>query len=340
VWRGPGEPRPPQPGDQPTVQLESFVDGEPLDERDETGEVRESTIILDQGRVVPGLYEGLLGIQPDEEREITVHMPEDHASEQVRGKDVLFKVNLLHIQERLLPDWDELPVLEEVEGTLDELREKTRAELEQAARESAERQTLDAYIKQLVEKTEYDIPDALIEREADDLLHQQGQELERYGITLDQMLKYRGKTHDEAVEELRPQAEERLKSTLALREVLRAEKLSVGDAEVDAEVERMLETYEEEQRAQARDLLSNQLRPSVASSVLDKKLRKRVVALASGSLPALEVDAAAEQSDGPGAAEEVEQSDEPGAAEEVEQSDEPGAAEEAVGVPAVSEGEQ
>jgi trigger factor len=294
VLREPEEPRPAQQGDQLSVQLESFVDGEPLDDRDENGEVRESTIVLEPDRVVAGLYEGLLGIQPGETREITVQMPEDHANERVAGKEVLFKVKLNRIQERLLPDWDELPVLEEFEGTLDELREKTRGELAETARESAERETLDAYIKQLVEQTEYDIPDALIEREADEMLHRQGHEFERYGITLDQMLQYRGKTHDEAVDELKPQAEERLKTSLAVGEVVRAEGLSVDEAEVEAEVERMLDTYEEEQRERARALLTSQLRPSVASSVLDKKLRERLVAIATGNAPALEAKAVAE----------------------------------------------
>src|SRR6266487_3933795 len=153
VLREPEEARPAQQGDQLTVQLESFVDGEPLDDRDENGEVRESTIVLEPDRVVNGLYEGLLGIAPDETRELTVHMDDDHANERVRGKDVLFKVKALRLQERLLPDWDELPVLEEFEGTLDELREKTRGELLTTARENAERETLDAYIKQLVEQT-------------------------------------------------------------------------------------------------------------------------------------------------------------------------------------------
>jgi trigger factor len=102
------------------------------------------------------------------------------------------------------------------------------------------------------------------------------------------MLQYRGKTHDEAVEELKPQAAEQLKTTLALREVMRAEGLEVDDAEVDAEVERMLSTYEEEQRERARALLSTQLRPTVASSVLDKKLRERLVAIATGEAPAIE----------------------------------------------------
>jgi trigger factor len=120
------------------------------------------------------------------------------------------------------------------------------------------------------------------------MLHRQGHEFERYGISLEQMLKYRGKTHDEAVDELKPQAEERLKNTLALGEVIRAEGLTVDDAEVDAEVERMLDTYEEDQRERARILLTTQLRPTVASSVLDKKLRERLVVISTGNAPALE----------------------------------------------------
>src|SRR5581483_5710443 len=158
----------------------------------------------------------------------------DHENEKVRDKDVTFKVKLIRLQERLLPEWDELPVLEEFEGTLDELREKSRSELAENIRNNAERETVDAYLQQLVEQTEYDIPDALIEQEADQLLHQRGHELERYGITLDQMLQYRGQTHDEAVDELKPQAEERLKTTLALREIVLAEGLTAGEDEVDA----------------------------------------------------------------------------------------------------------
>jgi trigger factor len=286
------EPRPAQQGDQLTVHLESSLDGQPLDDRDESGNVRESTLVMEPDRLVPGLYEGLLGIEIGEKREINVLMPEEHANEQVRGKEVQFEVELNSIQERLLPDWDEVPMLEEVEGTLDELRTKTRAELQESAREVAERTAIDAYIGQLVAQTEYDIPDALIEREAHDLLHQQGHEFERYGITLEQMLQYRGQTHDDAVEELKPRAEERLRSTLALREVALAEALTADEDEVDAEVERMLETYEEEQRERARTLLSGQLRSTVASSVLDKKLRERLLLIATGDAPQLEAQAA------------------------------------------------
>jgi len=289
VLREPEEPRPAQQGDQLTVQIESFLDGEPLEDREEGAEIPESNVVLEPGRLVSGLFEGLLGIEPGETREIVAHMPADHENEKVRDKDVTFKVNLVRLQERLLPDWDELPVLEEFEGTLDELREKTRGELAETIRTNGERETIDAFIKQLVEQTEYDIPDALIEQEADELLHQRGHDLERYGITLEQMLQYRGQTHDEAVDELKPQAEERLKTTLGLREVMLAEGLTAGEDEVDAEVEQILDSYEDDQRDRARQLLSTQLRSSVASTVIDKKLRERLFQIATGVAPELEV---------------------------------------------------
>jgi trigger factor len=292
VLREPEEPRAAKQGDQLTVQLESFLDGEPLEEREEGTEVPETNVVLEEGRLIPGLYEGLLGIEPDETREIVAHMPEDHENERVRDKDVTFKVTMKRLQERILPEWDELPVLEESESTLDELREKTRGELAETLRSNQEREAIDAYLKQLVEQTEYDIPDALIEQEADQLLHQRGHELERYGITLEQMLQYRGQTHDDAVEELKPEAEERLKTTLALREIVKAEGLTAGEDEVDAEVDRMIETYDEAERDRARELLSTQLRASVASTVIDKKLRERLFAIATGTAPAAPAESA------------------------------------------------
>lgn len=287
VLREPDDPRAAQPGDQLTVQIESFLDGEPLEEREDGTAVPETNVVLEPGRLLPGLFEGLLGIEPGTTREITAHMSDDHENEKVRDRDVTFKVTLKRLQERLLPEWDELPVLDEFEGTLDELREKTRGELAANIRNNQERETIDAYLKQLVEQTEYDLPDALIEQEADDLLHQRGHDLERYGITLEQMLQYRGQTHDDAVDELKPEAEDRLKTTLALREIVRAEQLSANDDEIDQEVGRIIDGYEDDQRERARELLSSQMRASVASAVIDKKLRERLFQIAIGSAPEL-----------------------------------------------------
>jgi trigger factor len=287
VLREPDEPRPARQGDQLTVQMETFADGEPLEEREEGEDVPESTLVLEPDRLIPGLFDGLVGIEPGETREVVVHMDADHENEQVRDKDVTFKATLKRIEERILPEWDELPTLEESEGTLDELRAETRRTLEENQRRETENNTVDAYLKDLAEQTEYDIPDALIRQEAEAMLEEQARSFERYGITLDQMLQFRNQTRDDATNDLLPQAEERLKTRLALREIVKAEGFTIDNDEIDAEVNRIVETYDEQERDTARNLLSTQLRSTVANSVLDQKLRERLYAIATGNAPEL-----------------------------------------------------
>ncbi|MBC8163821.1 MAG: trigger factor [Roseiflexaceae bacterium] len=283
VLKAPEEPRPAQQGDQLTVRMETYVDGEPLEDLEQ---IKDSTLVLEPKRLIDGLYDGILGVEIDETREVTVSMPEDHGNEQVAGKDVIFKVTAKEIQERMLPDWDELPTLEEAEGTLDELRAATRNEMIEAARKNAENSTVDGYIAQLVEQVEWDLPEALVEQEADAILHEQGQEFARYSITLEQMLQYRGQTHDEAVAQLLPQGELRLKNSLVLREIIKAEGITVGEEEIAAEAERMLDEYAEDQRENVRAMLNSQLRATVATGVLNQKLRDRLFQLATGAAPA------------------------------------------------------
>ncbi|NTU78574.1 MAG: trigger factor [Chloroflexales bacterium] len=289
------DPRPAQDGDQLKVRLETVVDGEPLEPRPEGEETPEQTIDLVKGRLVDELYEGLIGANVGDTLEIAAQMPEDHGNEQVRGKDVSFKVEILGLQERLLPDWEDVPTLENFEGTLDELRAKTRADMETSARNAAERKVLDGYIEQLVAQTSYDFPDVMVHDLAHNLLHDQERQFSRYGITLDQMLQYRGQTHEEAIEALVPDAERQTKVTLALREIVRHEELNILQDEIEQEVDRLLLDYEEDQRPNVAQVLqSSQMINSVANSVLDRKLRERLIAIAIGTAPALGASAAEE----------------------------------------------
>lgn len=279
------EPRPVQEGDQIKVRLDTIVEGEPLEERDENEEPAEQTMDVVPGRLVDELYAGLLGMQVGEHREMVAQMSEDHANEQVRGKEVTFKVELLGIQERLLPDWEEVPTLENFEGSLEELRAKTRAELEQTARNAAERKTLDSYIDQLVTQTSFDIPEVMVREVAESLLQEQERQFARYGITLEQMLEFRGQSRDDAIEALMPDAERQTKINLALREVVRREGLETTEAELTSEMDRLLNDYEAEDRANVAQILRTQLRSTVANAVLDRKLRERLLAIATGTAP-------------------------------------------------------
>lgn len=287
------EPRPAQQGDRLRVLLSTKVEGdedeaEAGDESEAESEASgsEEQLDLEPNRLVDELYQGLIGMNVGEKKEIVATMPDDHAEESIRGKKVTFKVEVLGIQRRIVPAWEELPGLVNFTGTLDELKAKVRADLEEAERRRAEQALLNAYLEQLVEQTTFDIPDVMIRDLAHSMLHDQEQQYARYGITLDQVLQYRGITHDQAVDELLPEAERQTKVTLALSEVIKREGLTVTDDEIAAEIERILADYEEERRPQLKEMLNTQLRSSVANVVLDKKLRARLAEIARGKLSA------------------------------------------------------
>lgn len=306
------EPRPAQQGDQLQVRLKTVIEGEEeeatkeqteeaaddseakteteadteqTDDEEEDGEFEnsEETLPLEPSRLVPELYEGLIGASVGEKKTIVAVLPEDHHEESLRGKKITFHVETLDIKRRIVPAWEELPALEGFNGTFEEFRAHVRENLANQERKRAEQKQLNSYIEQLVEQTTFDIPDVMIRDVAYSMLHEQEQQFARYGITLDQVLQYRGVTHDQAVEELIPEAEKQVKVTLALSEVIKREGITVDEDEIETEIQTILESYDEKQRPQVERTLRGQLRSSVANVVLDKKLRARLNAIASGN---------------------------------------------------------
>lgn len=288
------EPRPAQQGDELSVELEAIVDGEPLETRPEGQPPEPSTMVLEQNRLADGLFEALVGAEIDRTIQVTSLMNEEHANEKLRGKEVTFIVKVLGIKERLLPDWEELPTLEEFEGDLDALREKTRTELIESAKNIAERDSMNGYLRELLDQSSFDIPDALIQREADQILQQQEQEYARYGVKPEQVYAYRGQKREDLVAEMLPQAEERIKTTLALQEIIRSEGMTVDESEIAAELEEQVAMYDEEQRDRIRTLLSSgEFRSMISSTALDKKLRAYLLELANSGAPDAEPSAEA-----------------------------------------------
>lgn len=280
------EPRPAQDGDQLRVNLSTIVPAADPEAEPDVEAPNEQTLDLVQGRLIDELYTALIGANVGDNVETQAQMPDDHANEDVRGKLITFKVEVLGMQSRLLPDWEDLPTLEEFDGSLDELRAKTRAEMEEAVRKAAERKLTDAFVEQLLESTDFDIPVAIVRDLAESMLEEQGQQFERYGITLDQMLQYRGKTRDDALDELMPEAERQTKVTLALQEVVKAEALTVDQDDFETELARMLAEYAEGERAQIEQILRSQLQNTVASAALDRKLRARIIDIVTSEAPA------------------------------------------------------
>ncbi|MBV9788701.1 MAG: hypothetical protein JOZ51_11035, partial [Chloroflexi bacterium] len=149
--------------------------------------------------------------------------------------------------------------------------------------DKARREVIDAFLSRLSEETTFDIPEAMVEERAEELFHQQVAEFQRYGIDEDQFLKLSNKTHDEAVSQFKEQAETDVRRSLIVREFLKREDLTLSESEIAAETERFLSDFGPDRREEVMQLLDQaNMRQMVASSALDRKLRDRIVAIASG----------------------------------------------------------
>ncbi len=257
------------------------------DEDEDADDGRQQQIALVEGRVRPEIYAALIGAQPGETRTVTITYDEDEEDEALRGKTETYTLRVKNVQERLLPDWEELPTLAEFEGDLDAMRANARERLERAAEDKARRELIEAFINHLVEQHPIDLPEAMVRERAEELFHRQVAEFQRYGITEEQFLSMTGKSHDEAVEQYMEQAAPDVRRSLIVREVIRREGLTVSDDDLAAEQERFLEDFEPERRDEVRKLLSQpNMRQMIASAALDRKLRDRLIAIATGAVVA------------------------------------------------------
>jgi trigger factor len=224
--------------------------------------------------------EGVIGLVVGDQKSIVTTMPDDYSDVDMRGAEVVFEVNVTRIQERILPDWDELPTLENAEGNLADLKQRTSDELAKNARSNAENRVVNGFIDMLVAGTEYDYPEVMIEQEADRVLRTQESEYVRYGTTAEAVYKQMGRKREDLVRQLLPQGETQLKRNLAVKEFVVAEGIVIDDADIDAEIDGMIATYGDDQRDAMKALLRNELLTSVANSALDKKIRARIIELA------------------------------------------------------------
>lgn len=271
-------------------------DEDDFDEEEAAAEERQLALVED--RVRPEIYQALLGAQPGETRTVTVQYAEDDDDENLRGREVTYTIEVKNVQDRLLPEWDELPTLANFEGDFDALRANARKRLEHAAEEKARQALVEAFVERSMADSPIDLPDAMIEERAEELFHQQVAQFTRYGLTEEQYLSAMGKSHEDAVAEFRDTAEPDVRRSLVLREIIRREGLQLGDGDINAQLESVLADYTPERREEMRPMLeSPQMRNMLASAALDRKLRDRLVAIARGEAPAL--------SDGPATSEQT-----------------------------------
>ena len=191
---------------------------------------------LKEGVLLPELLAVLPGTFVDEAREVTVKFPEDYSEPRLAGKEGTIRVTLRGVKEKVLPAFDDALAKQLSDGkheTVADYRSAVRSELDEAARDMARTAREQALVKALVDASQVEVPDALVERELATQLESMERSLARQGLRLDRYFDYLGKTVPQWAADERGDAEARLKVDLVLDEFAKREAIEPSDEEID-----------------------------------------------------------------------------------------------------------
>ncbi|MBD1223741.1 trigger factor [Virgibacillus halodenitrificans] len=228
-------------GDTVVIDFEGFLGDEPF----EGGKGENHSLEIGSGQFIPGFEEQLVGKKAEEDTEITLTFPEDYHAEELAGKEATFKVKIHEIKSKELPELDDefaKDVDEEVE-TLDELKKKKKEELEEQKKQEAENQKRETLLEKASENAEVVIPEAMVDTELDQMVKEFEQRLQMQGMTLEMYSQFSGQDVDALKEQMKEDAEKRVKTNLTLEAIVENEDLEVSEDDLNAELENMASMY-------------------------------------------------------------------------------------------------
>lgn len=232
-------------GDTAVIDFEGFVDGVAF----EGGKGENYPLEIGSGSFIPGFEDQVIGMTVDKEQDIVVTFPEDYGAADLAGKEATFKVTVHEIKEKHLPEIDdELAKDVNIDGveTLDQLKDYIKANIKTRKESENENKFMDDLYKAIVASSKVEDSDALLEQEQGLMLQEIEQNLQRQGLNFEVYQQFTGKSKDDIKEDIKPQAEERVKLNAILAAIIEEEKLAVSDEELETELKTIAEYYQKE----------------------------------------------------------------------------------------------
>ena len=235
--------RPVKDGDMTVLDFEGFVDGVAFD----GGKGENYPLTIGSGAFIPGFEEQLVGAEIGKEVEVNVTFPEDYQAEELKGKAAVFKCTIKEIKEKELPALDdefasEVSEFDTLEEYKKDVKETLTIEKEKAARDAKEAAVIDA----IIADSDMDIPEAMVTTQQKQMIDEFAQRMQMQGLSMEQYFQFTGATLDKMMEQVKPQAETRIKSRLVLEAVAAKEGIEATEEDDEEEIKTMAEVYQME----------------------------------------------------------------------------------------------
>lgn len=234
------EDRPVQDKDMTIIDYEGFIDGQPF----EGGKAENYPLTIGSHSFIDTFEEQLIGKNIGEETEVNVTFPEEYHADELKGKPATFKVTVREIKEKQYDDLDD-DFAQNVSDfdTLDEYKDDLRKIISERKINEAKSNKETEVIDKIVESSEMDIPDAMVNTQVRRMADEFAGRLKQQGLSIEQYFQFTGLTPDRLLADMQPEALKRIKNRLVLEAIVKAENIEVSDEDYEAEITKMAESY-------------------------------------------------------------------------------------------------
>lgn len=230
-------------GDTAVIDFEGFADGVAF----EGGKAENYNLKLGSGNFIPGFEEQIVGHKTGEEFSINVKFPEDYQAEELKGKDAEFKIVLHEIKTTELPEVDDEFVTDVTDkDTLDEWKEELKETVAARLADEADKDVDDQIANKLMELLEGEIPEAMFENQANEMVREFDMRLRSQGLDMNTYMQYMGMDPNSLTDMYKDEAEKRVKLRLALETVAVKENIEVSSDDLEEEYKKIAENYKME----------------------------------------------------------------------------------------------
>ena len=234
------EGRPVKEGDTVTLDYAGSIDGVPF----EGGTAEGQELTIGSGHFIPGFEDQMIGMGIGEERDLHVTFPEEYGAKELAGKEAVFHVQVHAISEKELPELNdefasEVSEFETLEAYKADIRTKLQERKEKAFVQEKENAALEAAVK----NAEMEIPQAMIDSQAEDMVNEFGERLQMQGMRLEQYLQFTGMSMSQIVDQYKDQAKKRIEGRLVLEAIVEAEKIEINDEDREKGYQELAERY-------------------------------------------------------------------------------------------------
>ena len=254
----------------------------------EGGSANGLDVELEEGRMISGFVEGVVGMKPGDKKDVDCQFPDDYPEETCRGRKALFSISLDELKGRELPELDDAFAQQASDKkTLSELREDLESRLKQDAEQRQKNNRHEALLKALVDQLEVELPESLIKEEINSLLQETAAQMAQQGMDVKKL--FTPETVQNLAQASRGEATERLQRSLALKALAKAEGISVADKDLEAKIKEVSAGFSDTNKIdpqRLRDAVAEDLLRETLLSWLEENAKLTMVDPASEDKPA------------------------------------------------------